>query len=217
MAARTTHGLRGAGPAPSRASSLTGRRWRRRFGDRGSVAVEAAIIFPLLITLTFGIIEFALLMRDHTATSSLVRAGARTASALPRDPAMVVSTVEAMERAGSALPQSSYEELWIYRANAAGYPGGPSNRDFSAGSCTSNCVRYSWNEAGDEFRQVSGSWSPTSINACAGDPGAQAVGVYLKANHEWITGLFFDTTFVADRAVLKFEPIATLSSAVPCK
>jgi hypothetical protein len=192
-------------------------RWRRRFGERGSVAVEAAIIFPLLITLTFGIIEFALLMRDHTATTSVVRAGARTASALPRDPAMVTSTVAAMERAGSALPKSSYEELWVYRANAAGYPGGEGNRSFDPGTCTANCVRYSWNDRRDAFQQVGGSWAPTSINACAGDPAAQAVGVYLKANHDWITGLFFDSTFVTDRAVLKFEPIATLSSSVPCK
>lgn len=201
------------------ASSVLGRRAARgRLGERGSVAVEAALIFPLLITLTFGIIEFALLMRDHTATTSLVRAGARTASALPRDPALIVSTKTAMEVAGSALPQDSYEELWIYKANAAGFPGSAGNTDFQPSDCTSDCVRYTWNDARDQFVQVSGtSWPVTSINACPGDPNAQAVGVYLKAKHEWLTGLFFDTTYVSDRAVLKFEPIGTTIATRPCK
>ena len=198
-------------------SSMIGRRLRSSWlGDRG--AVEAALIFPILIVLTFGIIEFSLLMRDHTATTSLVRSGARTASALPRDPALVASTVAAMERAGSALPKDSYEELWIYKANAAGFPGGAGNTTFDPSACTNDCVRYGWNDSRDKFVQVSGTgWPVNTINACAGDPNAQSVGVYLKAKHTWLTGLFFDTTEVADRAVLKFEPIATFSSATPCK
>lgn len=209
--------------APVRERSPKVRRTRKgllhgRLGERGSVAVEAAIIFPLLVTLTFGIIEFALLMRDHVATTSLVRAGARTASALPRDPALIVNTVAAMEKAGSALPKDSYEELWIYRANDNGFPGAAGNDNFEPSDCAANCVRYAWNAAGDSFEQVSGtSWPVTNINACPGDPDADAVGVYLKANHTWLTGLFFDETTVGDRAVLRFEPIATYSASVPCK
>lgn len=188
------------------ATSALGRRLGRGpLGERGAVAVEAAIIFPLLITLTFGIIEFALLMRDHTATTSLVRAGARTASALPRDPDLIPATVVAMEKAGSALPKDSYEELWIYQANEDGYPGAADSWDTAV--CDTNCVKYAWNDARDEFKAVAGSWPSSNIIACAGADDAQAVGVYLKAKHNWITGLFFDETYVADQAVLSFEPL----------
>lgn len=177
--------------------------------ERGAAAVEAALILPLLIVLTFGIIEFALLMRDHTATTSLVRAGARTASALPRDTKMIAATVAAMEQAGSALPKDSYEEMWIYSANVNGYPGNAANTTFDASTCTKDCIRYAWNAKRDTFEQVSGTtWDPNSINACAGDPNSQTVGVYLKAKHTWITGLFYKETMVSDRAVLKFEPLS---------
>lgn len=178
-----------------------------KLGQRGSVAVEAAIVFPLLIVLTFGIIEFSLLMRDHVATTSVVRSGARTASALPREPTMVETTRQAMNKAGSAMPTDSYEELWIYAANDAGYPGAAGNKDFDPTDCTTNCTRFAWDDSREQFILMSGNTTwPEHVNACPGSAAAMSVGVYLKAKHTWVTGLFFDETYVADRAVMKFEP-----------
>ena len=54
---------------------------RRERPDRGAVAVEAALITPVLVLLVFGIIEFGLAFRDWLAVTSAVRAGARTAAA----------------------------------------------------------------------------------------------------------------------------------------
>ena len=184
--------------------------------DDGAAAVEAALIIPLLMLLLFGIIDMSLLLRDHVAATSLVRAGARTASALPRAPSLVEDTVAAMEKAGSALPKDSYEELWVYRATDEGYPlGNSASNPFAA--CGTDCVRYSWNEGRDTFGRISGNWDPYSINACPGDPGAMAVGVYLRANHDFVTGIFGSGTSVSDHAVLKFEPVATYSTTQPCK
>lgn len=205
---------------PRTATSLFGR-WVRGKGlsDRGAVAVEAALIFPVLIVLTFGIIEFSLLMRDHTATTSLVRAGARTASALPRGQGLPAGvsmfdvTVDAMERAGSAMPKDYYEELWIYKANEHGLPGTADKMENAV--CKDNCVKYKWNDD-DQFQRVAGNeWLESAMHACPGD--SDAVGVYLKVEHEWLTGLFFDKTIVQDNAVMNFEPIATYSSAVKCR
>lgn len=192
--------------------------WRRKAVGRedGAVAVEAALIIPVLVLLVFGMIDLSLLLRDHVATTSLVRAGARTASALPRVPSLVEDTVDAMERAGSALPKDSYEELWIYRAGPEGFPVGNTESNPFA-SCATDCVRYAWNDSRDSFGRTSGTWDPASINACPGDPDAMAVGVYLKANHNFVTGVFGGSTGVADHAVLKFEPLATYSSTSPCK
>jgi Flp pilus assembly pilin Flp len=192
-------------------------RFRSRLrSEDGAAAVEAALIIPLLIFLLFGIIEISLLLRDHVATTSLVRAGARTASALPRSSTMVPDTVAAMERAGSALPKDSYEELWIYRADPNGLPIGNSASNKFA-TCGTDCVRYAWNDARDTFGKVSGNWDPLSINACPGDPNAMAVGVYLRARHDFITGVFGSGMTVSDYAVLKFEPVATYSSTQPCR
>lgn len=186
--------------------------------DSGAVAVEFALIVPVLVLLLFGIIEFSLLMRDHVATTSLVRAGARTASALPRQANFITETVTAMERAGSALPKDAYEELWVYQAQASGVSAGHPIGDTNWTTCNTNCRRYAWNATRDTFAPDGGpGWNYLNINACPGDTNAQSVGVYLRAEHNWITGMFADSTNVADHAVLKFEPIATYSAAVPCK
>ena len=48
-----------------------------RFSQRGASAVEFALILPLLIVLTFGIIEFGLLMYNQQVLTNAAREGAR--------------------------------------------------------------------------------------------------------------------------------------------
>ncbi|WP_414690442.1 TadE/TadG family type IV pilus assembly protein, partial [Nocardioides sp.] len=48
------------------------RRLRRR-DESGAVAVEAALITPILVLLVFGIIEFSFVLRDYGVVSSDVR------------------------------------------------------------------------------------------------------------------------------------------------
>lgn len=102
---------------------LIGRRTTR---ERGAVAVEAALVTPLIVLILFGIIEMSLLMRDHVATSSAVRVGARMSSAAAdagvgtcptgpspppctpaTAPAFAQAAADAIARAGSALPKDS--------------------------------------------------------------------------------------------------------------
>lgn len=199
-------------------NAATGSRRRfaaSRLGERGSVAVEAALIFPVLIILAMGIAEFTLLLRDYVATSSLVRAGARTASALPRDAQFLTATTLAVAQSGSSLPKGSLQELWVYDANSDGFPGNSGNRDFEEKDCSTGCVRYKWNSAAQTFSLVGGSWPSTKVNACLGDPQASSVGVYVKAQHSWLTKIFFDTTTIQDRSVMNFEPITGMG--IECK
>jgi Flp pilus assembly protein TadG len=48
--------------------------------DRGASAVEFAVVFPLLIMLVFGIIEFGLLVNTNVVVANATRDAARTAS-----------------------------------------------------------------------------------------------------------------------------------------
>lgn len=188
---------------------------RRHRQERGAAAVEAAIIFPLLIVLTFGIIEVSLLLRDYVSLNTLVRAGTRTAATLARDTNLFDTTLEAMNQSGNALPKDSYVEMWIYRANDEGFPQGQT--DFSA--CLDDCIIYAPDSDGAfvPTTRPEDDWRPEDINACPGDPGADSVGVFLKARHDSVTGLFFDDLLISDHAVSKFEPIATFSATVTCK
>lgn len=175
--------------------------------ENGAVAVEAALIFPVLILLVFGMIEFSLLLRDYVTVNSAVRTGARTASSEPRITTMPQDTADSIERAGSAMPKNNIDFIYVYRANDKGYPGANGNTTMT-GCPGTNCIKYVWNDAAGRFNDdATGSWNTNTINACPGDPNAQAVGVFMQATHKAITGLFGTSFKVSDRAVMKFEPL----------
>ena len=195
---------------------------RRRRGQRGAVAVEAALVTPLLMILLFGVIELSLLMRDTVAVNSSVRSGARIASvsaaagpgtceasANPppctpaQAPALAQAAADAIQRAGSAMPKDSIEWVMIYEAGGNGYPLGQSTL-----TCGSNCVTYVWDDALNKFRYSSGAWDSTGqVNACVNDPGRDSVGVAMRARHSWVTGLFGSGMDVTERSVMQFEPL----------
>jgi hypothetical protein len=204
---------------------------RGRDHERGAVAVEAALVTPLLLLMIFGIIEFSFLLRDHVALTSAVRSGARIAStgaaAGPgtctgltdaptctpaSSPALAQMAADAIQKAGSAMPKDAIRYILVYKANTKGYPGVEGNTTIPA-SCAgvSNCVRYTWRDSQDKFRYAEGSWSSSSISACF--PGTlekplESVGVAMVADHQGVTGLFGDRT-LSDRASLNFEPLPT--------
>jgi len=205
---------------------------RRRFGprsERGAVVVEAALVTPLLMALLLGIIEMALLMKDDVALTSAVRNGGRTASAnagagpggvneggdcfAPCSPAnapmFAQMAANAIQNAGSALPKDSIQELWIYKANDKGFPGANGS---TVMACGTNCVRYKWVPSKDQFRYYSGTWTSSTINACANNS-PDAVGIYMLAKHDFVSGFFGRTVNIEDHAVFAFEPLPTLTCA----
>jgi hypothetical protein len=198
------------------------RRSRRR-AERGAVAVEAALVTPLLFVLVIGIIEMSLLMRDTVASTSAVRVGGRIASvsagagpgvcqasenpppcAPANTPALAQAAADAIQRGGSALPKDQIDHIIVYSANKQGYPMPDGNTSFA---CGTNCVRYVWDAGLDKFRYAGGSWISTTINACVNHPDRDAVGVAMVAEHPWITGLFGDGVEIKERAVMNFEPL----------
>ena len=212
---------------------VSGRSRTRR--DDGAAAVEFALVSLLLITLFLGIIEFSLILRDKVAVTSAVRAGGRIASAEPRlagyaDPAtntpstitgLVPDAVKAVSTGATGIPKSSIAEVWVFQANADGFP---LSGNFA--TCGINCVRYTYDanrtwtdpSTGQQvvggFSLISGSWAASSINACAGSQ--QSVGIYLKVNHAYLFGRFGSGTIgINDSATFRFEPIPT--NPGPCK
>jgi hypothetical protein len=205
--------------------------------ERGAVVVEAALVTPLLMALLLGIIEMALLMKDDVALTSAVRTGGRTASAnagagpggvaaddgtclSPCSPAnapmFAQMAANAIQRAGTALPKDSIKELWVYKANAKGYPcalaTGCETSTLTSMTCGANCVKYKWMPTKDEFRYFSGTWTSKKVNACANN-NPDAVGIYIRAQHDFLTGFFTKDVMIEDHAVFTFEPLPTLTCA----
>jgi hypothetical protein len=200
-------------------------RQARRHGEQGAVAVEAALVTPLLLIIVFGIIEVSLLVRDYVAVTSAVRSGARVASAAAdagpgtcevgpeappctpaSSPALAQAAADAIHRSGSALAPDSIEHIMVYKANASGFPGTDANREMPS-TCAgmTDCVRFVWRPGADAFRYQEGTWASASINACVNE--SDTLGVYLQAQHGTVTGIFGDTITIGDKAVMKFEPL----------
>ena len=159
---------------------------KRARGERGAVALEAALVFPILLLILLGIIELTFLMRDHAVVVSDTRLGARIAStganagpgtcptgvgAPPcvstNVPALAQLAADSIQRAGSAMPIDQIEYLLVYKANSYGYPGADNNQSMPVNcSGVANCVMFKWWDAEDKFRYNSGTWISSSINAC---------------------------------------------------
>ncbi len=136
--------------------------------ERGAALVETAIILPLIILITFGMIEFSMAYRDASSVADAARAGARTGSAQARNANFAINAANAV---GSVLqgdvPSDSPIEVWIYKANTNGYPGG--GTDFS--SCTTNCISYQWDAATKTFKTSTpggSGWVAATHNVCYG-------------------------------------------------
>ena len=184
--------------------------------ERGAVAVEAAIITPLLVALAFGIIEFGLLLKDDLGVTSSVRAGARMASAEPRAATFAQDAANQVAREGSALDMTKVRALWVYKADPAyiSTRGTPLGGSGTFNACSA-CVKFVWSPWAKKF-VVSGtpSWTPTQQNACSGDVNRDSVGVYLKYDHPAVTNLFFRQFTLTSHTVMSLEPIPSSS---PCK
>jgi Flp pilus assembly protein TadG len=189
------------------------------------VAVEAAIVLPMVILLIFGMVEFSLLLRDYVSLTAATRAGTRLASAEAAAggcntavygatcvstsvPAAAQDAANAMQRALSGVPSTSVNYVLVYKANDKGYPGATGSTVMPT-SCSgvSNCVMFTWNVAAQQYRYNSGAWDSRTINACVNDVAQDSVGIYVKATHTWLTGLFGQTIGLSDRSVNKFEPL----------
>lgn len=188
------------------------------------MAVEAALLTPLVVLLLVGLLEMSLFLRDGVSVSGAVRAAARVASASAgagpgvcqagsnpppctpsTAPGFAQAAADAVQKAGSAMPADSITAITVYEANTAGYPLPEGN---TAITCTTNCVTYVWDAALDRFRFGSGSWSSASVNACVNSPDQDTVGIALSARHSWVTGLFGSGVTITQRSVMRFEPLA---------
>ncbi len=150
--------------------------------------VETAILIPIVLVITFGMIEFSSAYQSSSVATAATRSGARVASAealLPTfatDAALAAGT--ALRTVGSDEPQ----EMWIYKADDV--TGLPASGNFT--TCSTKCIKYTWIQATRTFdtaNPTGGGWAASTQNAC-NSTNWDSVGVYVKLKHKFITKLF---------------------------
>jgi len=182
---------------------------RRRREERGAVLVEMAILFPVVILITFGLIEFSSAYQSAAVAASTSRSAARTASAEAMLSGYATDAAAAAATALKNVPADEPIEMWVYRANDKGYPGADGNTSFS--SCSTKCISYQWVPSTRSFNTASpggSGWAANTQNACSVS-NWDSVGVYVKLRHKFITRLFGTTIDLTDHAVFRLEPAPT--------
>ncbi len=174
--------------------------------SRGAILVEAAIVLPLLVMLVLGIVEYSVAFNKSATVANATRAGARTASALPKDTDYATKTADAVATALTSLGSDAPQELWIYKV-ATGTDDDPIGGSF--GSC-SDCIGYTWNPAARTFNTASpmggDAWTANEQNACVDASHPDRLGVYVKAEHDYLSGMFGTSRTLEHRTVVRLEP-----------
>jgi Flp pilus assembly protein TadG len=100
--------------------------------ESGAAVVEAAIVFPVLITLAFGVFEFSNAFFDHQEITTGVRDAARYFARLP------VQAANDNPCADNAGEIANAQNIAVYGTSTAG--GKPRVAGWTPGSVAINCV-----------------------------------------------------------------------------
>jgi len=176
-------------------------------GERGAALVEAALLIPIALLITFGLIEFSMAYQSSSIATAAARAGARTGSAEALLPTYAADAAAAAATALHTVAATEPQYMWIYKADAV--TGLPSSGNFS--TCATNCISYNWLPASRTFDTAhpsGGGWPYNTQNAC-NSAQWDSVGVYVKLKHAFITKLFGVSITLADHAVFRLEPAPT--------
>ena len=196
------------------------RGWRR--DERGSALVEAVIIFPLVMLLTFGAIEFGIGFSQKGGLESISRTGARTGATLAADatidPAVPSENpnnsigVETVQAVNAALDSSSLPEMnrvVVYRIENLG--GGATIDHGPAswgGACGAHCMIFTFNNGTKEFDlNTGGTWPVADRKACGTQP--DRIGVRIEGKFNFLTHLIGSGSInMTAKSVVQLEPTA---------
>lgn len=184
----------------------------RRDRSRGAAAVETAIVFPLIVFVTLGIIEFGSFWQRTHSINEAARAGARLAATMARELDYEDHVEDEVTEALATLPTDSIKALTIYKADPdTGQPFVGTVSD-----CTQDCFRYTWDEGSRTFTQLGGQqWNALDQAACGEEGHHDYIGIYVEGEYESLFGLFPTARTVSESTVLRLEPVPLSATCEP--
>jgi hypothetical protein len=188
------------------------------------VLVEAALLTPILLLLVFGTMEMGYAFYGKLTVNHMSVAGARAASGGANDVLSDFSMLQAVEDSAIGYSASDISLIVVYRATTPDdrVPSNCLSASVTNTSTVRGCNRYTGASlalASTQFGCIGppgpttkndNFWCPTTrksaLLADAGNGPPDYVGVYVKAVHHNLFGLFGPSfTFTSD-TVIKIEP-----------
>jgi len=166
--------------------------------QRGAVLAEAAFVFPVLMFVTLGIVEFGMAYGNAATVRSASRAGARlgaTGYSPAADKTVFAGTISDEVRGDlTALSRGAPISMWVYKATV----GEPA-------TCTAatSCWAFTWNTTTKDWNTPTGGWSdPDSCGATL-----DSIGVKVTARHDFASGYFGASKTITYRTRVRLEPL----------
>lgn len=173
---------------------------RRLRGDEGAVLVEAAFVFPVLMLLAIGIMEFGLLYMNASTVSNATASGARAGSTQSRQATYSTNAALAVAAALEAMEFGDPQMLVVYKADPN--TGKPVDGDYE--TCGA-CNKYTW--SGTTWTATQTGWSSSSQKACGTVANTDYLGVYVRAQHNYLTSMFGSAKTIREHTMMRLEPV----------
>lgn len=189
---------------------------KHRDNERGATLVEAAISYSLLFLTLFAVVEFGLAFKDWLSVGHAAREGARAGATFGQAPNTDILLLREVEDTLGLTGLPVGTDVTVFRANnpdineSTTYtfgtspdcgtdPGWSGTPDPLPGCCN-------WDPCPEPGRPtyVEPNWAPSDRDVEA--PGTDRIGVTIEFQHEWITGLFMDTTDFTTTTDFQLEP-----------
>jgi hypothetical protein len=212
------------------------RRLRDRGGDSGSALVEAAVISPVLLFLVFGIFEYGLIYRDWLTVSDAAADAARIGAVLGPDEVRqednsVVNAdfkiVKAVREATAGIDPDWIERIVVFKVGPPSL-GSPEDQlvepckngiDGIPGVCNVYFTRPAFlavQETDPDYfdcdvwaESPACDWAPRTRDEGPRAEDIDYLGIWIKVNRPYVTGLFGDDFEVSTAVSLRLEPGST--------
>lgn len=170
--------------------------------------VEAAIVIPILMMITLGIIEYGSAYQQDAAVAAASRAGARVASAMSKTAFSVttttsgdgsVVTIQAVQAALQSVGNATPVQMEIYRVQS-----GCTAPSFSG--CTYK-INFKWNSSTKAWGTPTGTaWPATKQYACPTGAGPDQIGIWVQMTHKGVTKMFGGDKTLTGTTIMRLEP-----------
>jgi Flp pilus assembly protein TadG len=191
---------------------------RKRRDQRGAAMVEFAIILPLVLLLTFGLIDFGFAFADAAGIKSAGRSGARIGSALSKQSGQLRSIIAAVNSGLGNSTRAQATELIVYAARPQGFSAPNSCTQGTTAGASSMCFdQIIPANAPDIFNPSSAdldAWDGAVHfqDACPANGttvSAWKLSVTVKANYPFLTRFIGANVKLHETVVIDLEPTST--------
>lgn len=185
-----------------------------RSRERGAVAVEMAVITPVLALLAFGMLELGLAFTTKLAMSQAVNQATRQATVMGTDEYADLEILSALD-AGLSGEVGSIMHVDIFKASPDGTPLAWDRYQPAGGGC-------GWSPCPNPVPGPASYGTPDDYKPCSRDvslgDGVDTIGVQVQYVHGWITGVLGipDQTW-HETARARLEPQSLGTAASPCQ